>query len=142
MFDLFSETAFTTLGWTLVHSIWQGFVIALLLTFLLSLIDKRNSQVRSFLSYSALLVLVALSIRTYSDLSYSNLNFVQTSAKSELLNIDSHEVQSDNSSLLLVPSDFESISSEYLTTIKLFISANMKTIVFLWFLGIFALSII
>jgi len=141
MFDLFSETAFTTLGWTLVHSIWQGFVIALLLTFLLSLIDKRNSQVRSFLSYSALLVLVALSIRTYSDLSYSNLNFVQTSAKSELLNIDSHEVQSDNSSLLLVPSDFESISSEYLTTIKLFISANMKTIVFLWFLGIFALSI-
>lgn len=141
MFDLFSETVFTTLGWTLVHSIWQGFIIALLLTFLLALIDKRNSQVRSLLSYSALLFLVALSIRTYSDIRKDNLNFLEPSSKSELINIDSHEVQSANSSLSLAPSDFKGISSEYLTTIKSFISANMKTIVFLWVLGIFALSI-
>lgn len=141
MFDLFSETAFTALGWTLVHSIWQGFVIALLLVFLLSLINKRNSQVRSLLSYSALLVLVALSIRTYSDIHTDNVNIVETSTKSELLINSSQEVKSDNSSIPLASLDFKSISFEYLTTIKLFISANMKTIVFLWFLGIFALSI-
>ncbi|MBU0475488.1 MAG: M48 family metalloprotease [Bacteroidetes bacterium] len=141
MFNLFSETAFTTLGWTLVHSIWQGFVIALLLMFLLSLINKRNSQVRSLLSYSALLVLVALSIRTYSDMRTDNVNIVETSTKSELLINSSHEVQRENSSIPLASLDFKSISFEYLITIKSFISANMKTIVFLWFLGIFALSI-
>ncbi|MFD2786561.1 M56 family metallopeptidase [Hymenobacter rubripertinctus] len=61
------------LGWTLVHSLWQGAVVALLLAGLLLLLRQHSAQVRYRTASAALLVLLVLTGVTFVRYYYQPL---------------------------------------------------------------------
>ena len=57
----------SALGWTIVHSLWHGIVVAILLSILLVFLSKSSAKIRSYVSYAALIIIVAASIKTFSN---------------------------------------------------------------------------
>jgi hypothetical protein len=53
------------LGWTLVHSLWEGALIAAMLALLLALLRQATSQTRYVLSVTALAATVAAVLVTF-----------------------------------------------------------------------------
>ena len=64
MRQLFPEIAHA-LGWALLHFLWQGVVIALLLAVLLKLMEKAGSKARYMTSYIAMLTCLAITFREF-----------------------------------------------------------------------------
>ncbi len=63
--DLFFQNDIVqALGWTILHSFWQGLLIVVLLTISLVLLRKHSSRIRYLVAYVALLALAVCSIGT------------------------------------------------------------------------------
>jgi len=63
--DLLSEQILHALGWTLVHSLWQGALIALITGFLLLGWKKRSAKIRYVLAVCSLAAILLLSASTF-----------------------------------------------------------------------------
>jgi len=55
------------LGWTIIHSLWQGFLILFGLTLILILIRKYSAQIKYFISFVALIGILTWSAVTYVE---------------------------------------------------------------------------
>ena len=62
--DLFSNAPAQRIAWALVHFLWQGTAVALLLAMVLQLVPRRSSQARWAASCAALGLMVALPVVT------------------------------------------------------------------------------
>ena len=62
---LLEKPFFQTLGWTLLHFIWQGALVAILLANLNILLRKRSANLRYVLSCAAMLLMLALPVATF-----------------------------------------------------------------------------
>lgn len=62
---LLSSELIEAIGWTLVHSLWQGAVVAIVLTILLILMRRNSAQVKYFISFIALIGLLVWSAATF-----------------------------------------------------------------------------
>jgi len=62
--ELFSNSAAQRVGWALVHFLWQGAAVALVLAVLLALLRRRSAQARWALSCAALALLAVLPVAT------------------------------------------------------------------------------
>src|SRR5580698_1835296 len=56
------------LGWTLLHFLWQGTLIALILASILALLNARSAQPRYVASCTALLLMIATPVITFARL--------------------------------------------------------------------------
>ena len=65
VFDLLSDTSFIAFGWTLVHSLWQGTIIAAVTIGLFQIIGKKNASIRYNLGVGLLSLQVLVSIGTF-----------------------------------------------------------------------------
>lgn len=63
--DIFSAEIIESTGWAIVHSLWQGAVIAIILAILLLFLKKKSAQIKYFLSYAALIAVLAFSAVTF-----------------------------------------------------------------------------
>ncbi len=66
--NLFSEPWMQRMGWVLIHFIWQGAGIALLLAIALRLLDRASSQIRYSVIAFSLIVCAALPVFTWAAL--------------------------------------------------------------------------
>lgn len=64
---LFSPAFVEAAGWTIIHSLWQGIVVALGLSVLLSVTRRNSAQLRYILSFSALFILLVWSGITFNS---------------------------------------------------------------------------
>ncbi len=64
--DIFSERLVYALGWTILHSLWQGAAISILLGLLMIAMRSYSSQSRYFASVSALLTITLLAVVTFA----------------------------------------------------------------------------
>lgn len=64
--QLISNEITSALGWTLVHIIWQGFAIALILGVVLRLLGNSSSQIRYLISIMSLVMILGLSIYNFT----------------------------------------------------------------------------
>jgi bla regulator protein BlaR1 len=62
---IFSAELIEALGWTIVHSLWQGALVAVGLFILLLLMRKNSAQVKYILSFVALIVVLVWSSVTF-----------------------------------------------------------------------------
>ena len=69
----FTQVIFRSLGMTLVHSLWQGAVIAALVLFSLSMVKKTNARARYVILFSGLTLLLASFVVTFTLLYQGNL---------------------------------------------------------------------
>ncbi len=63
--SIFSPEITEALGWTIVHSLWQGTVLLITLLILLSILKKYSSQVRYFISFTILVIMLGWSASTF-----------------------------------------------------------------------------
>lgn len=69
---VFRTSAIETLGWTLLHFLWQGTLIALILAVLVWLLRNRHPSLRYLLACASLAFMLACPIVTYLVLDSSN----------------------------------------------------------------------
>jgi beta-lactamase regulating signal transducer with metallopeptidase domain len=55
------------IGWTLIHSLWQGALIALALTILMLLLRRNSAQLRYLLAFFSLLILTGWAAFTFNN---------------------------------------------------------------------------
>ena len=67
VFD-FSNAICRALGWTLMHSLWQGIGIAILTAILLKLLQHRSAQTRYQVAYCALMSLLVVAIYDFGSI--------------------------------------------------------------------------
>ncbi|MBN2348353.1 MAG: hypothetical protein JXJ22_05925, partial [Bacteroidales bacterium] len=79
IYKFLPERIIESLGWTLVHSIWQGAIIALLLGFVLLITNKFTSGTRYLIAVAALVLVITGSAFTFVK-TYLNYDEVQISA--------------------------------------------------------------
>ena len=76
--SIFSPAITEALGWTIVHAIWQGFIVLIGLLILLTLLNKYSAQVRYFISFTALIIMLGWSASTFVEsYNYANEKQVQ-----------------------------------------------------------------
>ncbi len=63
--SIFGREITEAIGWFIVHSLWQGVLIALLLLCTLLVLKRASSRLRYYLSFVALLMLVSFSAITF-----------------------------------------------------------------------------
>jgi beta-lactamase regulating signal transducer with metallopeptidase domain len=62
---IFSSELIEALGWTIVHSLWQGSIVAIGLFILLLFMRKNSAQVKYLLSFVALIIVLVWSSATF-----------------------------------------------------------------------------
>lgn len=70
---LFSEENIYALGWTVLHSLWQAFLVALLMGVILLFLQKRSAPVRYWLANGALLLVFLISLLTFFFLKHQTV---------------------------------------------------------------------
>ncbi|MCW3788836.1 M56 family metallopeptidase [Plebeiibacterium sediminum] len=63
--SIFPPEITEALGWTIVHSLWQGTILLMILLILLSILRKYSSQVRYFISFTIIVIMLGWSISTF-----------------------------------------------------------------------------
>ena len=119
---LTSPTA-EALGWTLIHALWQGFAIVLVIAVLLHLTRRGRASVRYQLGMSGLLVQGLASAATFGWYYEPRLLATTTAPV-----VPPH---------LNIPMAFVSSANEsWLATTQTFLTAHLAQVVWLWLIGV------
>ncbi|MEM9260422.1 MAG: M56 family metallopeptidase, partial [Bacteroidota bacterium] len=129
----------SALGWTLLHSLWQGSLLFLLLVPLFHLLAKRPPQLRYGIACAALLVLVSSMVATfYSELEFAPLSpdpttsiFTPASAAVDIAEGVFPTTTDQEAVTASVPSARESSFS-----LMRFVEDNLNYLVIIWGLGV------
>lgn len=125
------------LGWTLLHSLWQGAAIALLLALGLTLAHSRPPAARYRLAYGAMLALLMACVATFSWL-YSPSTLGASTAHEEvtLLYTDAQEAPSAGA----VTATTEAVP-DHPTAYRQYFEQHLPLLVTGWLLGVLLLSL-
>jgi len=99
LFDFFSNQVVSSLALTLIHFIWQGALIGVLLWFVLLCIPKNKFNLRYRLAVFALLLIVIAPVLTFSITSEQTLNY-QTSTFNDIGNNSLSESSNSDSAIV------------------------------------------
>ena len=64
--NLIADPIIQALGWTLIHSLWQGIIVAIILSFVLSLLWKESANARYLSAISAMVILLGSLVGTFA----------------------------------------------------------------------------
>ncbi|HPS56175.1 MAG TPA: M56 family metallopeptidase, partial [Sedimentisphaerales bacterium] len=78
--NIFSEAIVERLGWTLVHFVWQGTAVAMILAMLLKLLHKTSANMRYIISCMALALIVLMPVITIRMIDVSAVTAVPAEA--------------------------------------------------------------
>lgn len=117
------------LVWTLLHSLWQGLVIMLVMIAVLRIIPSRYSSARYSISISALALMLIVSLGTYAYLSWGNLS-ATAQVGAMAFKISNH-----------ITADVRQPSTGLMGQVQSFIGSNIALITALWMMGAFLFSL-
>ncbi|MEZ4950606.1 MAG: hypothetical protein R2784_14660 [Saprospiraceae bacterium] len=66
--NLISEELIYAFGWTVIHSLWQGAMVALILGVIMIPLNKKSAQLRYVISFSALMSILTMAVITFATL--------------------------------------------------------------------------
>jgi len=132
--NLIPSEIIQAIGWTLLHSLWQGMAIAFLLASLLFIFRNKSSQLRHALSVAGLIVMLVATFFTFS-IDYQSITF--SSSNQFISGVD-------NSQGTLLPQNWLSPLNESVNFVGGFLeyfNDHLPLIVLLWIIGIFFLGL-
>ncbi|GAB3541563.1 hypothetical protein GCM10027443_41030 [Pontibacter brevis] len=133
--SFFSETLISAVGWTLLHSLWQGAFIALLLALLLVLLHRQSARVRYAVSGGALMAQSLLASGTF-------LYYYNQPLEAGLSNTASlRHVAAVSASEPAVVAVQSSFWIEPFAVAQLYFEQHMPLLVTLWLLGLMVMAI-
>ncbi|MDQ3395833.1 MAG: M48 family metalloprotease [Bacteroidota bacterium] len=127
------------LGWTLLHSIWQAAVIALLVAILMIFL-QRSSEIRYMVAAGAMPLILLFALATFFVTLKSGANQPQGIHNiPEELNVAGSGMPLSN----FENGQIQSINNEpsFMTQFKLYFSSHFPLIITLWFLGMLVLTL-
>lgn len=137
--DIVNDNVINALGWTLFHTLWQGFILAFVLGIILFILRYKSSNLRYIISLFSLTLIVGLSIFNFTNnYSSKSMNKIQ-GKKSELKAANSQEDKTlfiDISNQVSEDNVLRNISGLELKNKLEGISKYFPTIVYLWLIGI------
>ncbi len=63
--QFFSDSVLYALGWTVIHSLWQGTLLAVLLSVLIMALEKRSARVRYEVACGAMFTMLMMAVSTF-----------------------------------------------------------------------------
>lgn len=147
MDTLLTEPLFQALGWSLIHFIWQGALVALLLAGANLILRRSSANKRYVASCTALLLMAALPVATFFILASEQQTtkiIAGNAAQIESVNESKNE---ETLAATVTPTNTtaqneSSIASSFnLETLKIYLAAWMPYLVSVWFFGVFLLSV-
>lgn len=118
------------LGWTLIHSLWQGAVLAIVLALALIVLRKNSSRLRYFVAASALFTLALAATITFVSLYHSSSPVAQhtvTTSAAQTRPVTVQQVSAASSDKLAFFSDY--------------FNQHLPLIVTAWLLGVLVLML-
>jgi beta-lactamase regulating signal transducer with metallopeptidase domain len=140
--NLFSDEIIESTGWAIVHSLWQAAVIAIILAILLLFLKKKSAQIKYFLSYAALIAVLAFSTVTFIK-AYNYASEKQVLKEKITSNPDyikSLLIQ-DNKDQTQVAQSSDEIINLRIVKIRSFFQRNFYAIYTIWLAGMVILVI-
>jgi beta-lactamase regulating signal transducer with metallopeptidase domain len=125
----FSNAIWRALGWTLIHSIWQGIAIALLTAILLQLLRHRAAQTRYQIAYCALMSLLAVAIYDFGSI----YDFESTPANPVGTHIATGATEPISFVIKVIGN--QSFTEKCSDFLNVFLNPYMSTIAFVWSIG-------
>jgi bla regulator protein blaR1 len=137
--DIIPQEYIQALGWTLLHSIWQAGLIALLLGLLLVVI-QRSASIRYWAAASALPLVLLTALLTF----YLNLESATQTSDEKLLSVRQELFiepagSGEESSLTALEDDVKPVS--LVVQFKAYFTSHFPLIITLWFIGIIILTL-
>ena len=126
----------SALGWTIVHSLWHGIVVAILLSILLVFLSKSSAKIRSYVSYAALINIVAASIKTFSNYYEIKADQKENVKTLEQFILNESEVNSSEITTQNLFAEFKNTSTFVIESLGSFFQNNLNMIVSIWVVGI------
>jgi len=133
--QILSERIIVSLGWTILHSLWQGVLVGIMLAALLYQFRRHSARLRYNLSVVSLLFIFIFSLLTFAFIYSGSGNIVE------------NEVSRINSGLTTYQSIATYLSNDFIKTpvpehsisvnILPFINDQFPLIVGLWLIGVF-----
>lgn len=135
---IFEKTMVEALGWTLVHSIWQISIVAIIVALLLVLLHRKKAALRYGVVVTAFISILFLAFITFQKYYVQPVNAVTNNdiVSSERLNGGSHQVESNNEIVLTQP-----VYARTLNEFGQYFGKNLPVIVSFWFLCVVVLLI-
>jgi beta-lactamase regulating signal transducer with metallopeptidase domain len=133
--EIISDQTIYSLGWTIVHSLWQILIIALALKLLLIIFKNTSTHTRYTFSAAALLIILLAGIATFFSF-YNNYlpdtNMSEAGEPTILGTLLARSEITEKFTILTIPALIE----EQYKIMTTWIETNMSLIVMLWMLGI------
>ncbi len=122
-----------SLGWTILHSLWQGAILAILLTLAWIFLRKNSSELRYFVATTALFTLFVVSLLTFLSLyfSYTEPAISPDLSHQEMIWIAEH----------MPSAEIEANSASALLGFQQYFAVHLPLIVSAWFLGVVVLML-
>ena len=138
LFDgLMTESALKALGWTLMHSLWQGTAIALALSLILRTFRRLSSNARYVLGLMALALVLIVSLSTFFGQYQAIQQERMTLNDASRQPTTSAQISQSNSPPgRTVVSKDGGLFSQLLSPFKKFTERHLTLIVAAWFLGL------
>jgi bla regulator protein blaR1 len=121
--NLLPENLTFALGWTVVHSLWQGIIVAALLAFILYFLRQKKAKTRYQVSVAALFLMFGISVFTF-------ISIVESINRGG-------QIDENMSQILRGLSLSQSVDSQsFMQSVLQFFSQNLSFIVLIWLVGI------
>ncbi|MEO1652233.1 MAG: M56 family metallopeptidase, partial [Bacteroidota bacterium] len=135
--NLISQETIQALGWTILHSLWQAAIIAILLVISLIVLRKNSSKMRYFVTSLAMLTVLMVSIITYVSISrYQNQYSARTdSPTTEIAQSQTFEITLQKASPVETP------FFQTLAHFGHYFEQHLPFIVTVWFIGVVLLAL-
>ena len=142
--NIFDESLVNAIGWTILHSLWQGAIVVIIAALVLSIFKNPSSKLRYNVYASALFALLGSSLLTFCYLQHNN----NSSTVDWVVPVEVQNENNDIVELVFLDENVASKTQEAETSVSAFFAdlsatANdyMGLIVVLWFLGCLLFSI-
>ncbi|WP_303310493.1 M56 family metallopeptidase [Hymenobacter sp. BT730] len=150
--SLLTPALVRALGWTLVHSLWQGAVVALSLAGLLLLLRRHSAQIRYGAAAVALVAMLALSMVTFGRYYYAEqavqaqpqplpLRTLPASLSGAQVILASVNAHTSAEAALTAPLMTEEESVSMAQTWLEYFDRNLPIMVTIWLLGLLAMTL-
>ena len=136
--QFFQSDLLQALGWTIIHSFWQGLLIILILTVGLVLLRKHSSQLRYFAGYLALIAMTICSAYTFAW----HLDERPASVAISSSQVNASDVAIDISAIPVSEITTPNLAGEnYWQLIVRFLEGSLPLITMVWMLGVLILTL-
>lgn len=147
-----SPALMRALGWTLLHSLWQGALVALAAAALLMLLHRHAAALRYKVAAAALLTLLALSgvtlgyyYNTFRAAPAAEALYATDTAAGQLPEVAANDLRAAAATNTFVGKETAAPAPgrlrQLLTTGQLYLERNMPVVVVAWLLGMLAMTL-